>query len=76
MEKIIEANKTETGVQVIFLSGLLPVSEHFSIGTLLDMHIHPLDLLECPRHYGINTSERRVVPLHGPSGKEMNNAEL
>ncbi|HDQ08529.1 MAG TPA: hypothetical protein ENN44_07110 [Methanoculleus sp.] len=66
MEKIIEANMTETGVQVIFLSGLQPVSEHFSIGTLLDMHIHPPDLLEYPRHYAINTSERKLVPLPVP----------
>jgi hypothetical protein len=63
MEKIIEANKTETGVRVIFLSGLQPVSEHFSIETLKAMHIHPLDLLEYPRHYAINISDRRIVPL-------------
>ena len=76
MEKIIEANKTETGVQVIFLSGLQPVSEHFSIETLKAMHIHPLDLLEYPRHYAINTAERRVLPLFTPSEKGINGMEI
>jgi len=72
MEKIIEANMNETGVQVIFLSGLQPVSEYFSIETLKDMHIHPLDLLENPRHYAIDTAKRRLLPLFTPSEKGMN----
>ncbi|MBT8507956.1 hypothetical protein AZH53_05975 [Methanomicrobiaceae archaeon CYW5] len=66
MEKIIDANKTETGVRVIFLSGLQPVAEYFSIETLKWMDIHPLDLLEHPGRYAINTSERKLVPLLVP----------
>ena len=76
MEKIIEANMNETGVQVIFLSGLQPVSEYYSIEMLKEMHIHPLDLLENPRHYAIDTAKRRLLPLFPPYEKGTNGMDI